>query len=75
MPKKSSSANNKTSVAERIIKVMSKQPKIAEEIRREIKDKFGYPIKIEDIRVNLLYLLRRQQIMRKKDGTKYKYFA
>lgn len=65
--------NQKVSVAERIIKIIDKQPKSAEEFKKELKDKFGYNIKLEDIRVNLLYLLRRGKIHRKKEGSVYKY--
>ena len=65
----------KTSVAEKILKVVDKKPKGAEEFRKELKDRFGYNIKPEDIRVNLLYLLRRGQIQRKKDGKVYKYYV
>jgi len=63
----------KSSVAEKILKVMDKQPKGAEEFKKELKDRFGYNIKPEDIRVNLLYLLRRGQIQRRKEGKIYKY--
>ena len=42
----------KESSAEKIIKVIDKQPKSAEEVREEIKDKFGYNEKPADIRVN-----------------------
>ncbi len=66
---------SKPSVAEKIMKVISKQPKIAEEIRKELKDRFGHNEKPEDIRVNLLYLLRRERVMRKKEDGKYKYFV
>jgi len=65
--------NQKVSVAERIIKIIDKQPKSAEEFKKELKDRFGYNIKLEDIRVNLLYLLRRGKIHRKKEGSIYKY--
>ncbi len=65
----------KSSVAEKILKVMDKQPKGAEEFKKELKDRFGYNIKPEDIRVNLLYLLRRGQIQRKKNGKVYKYYV
>lgn len=65
----------KPSVAEKILKVVDKQPKGAEEFRKELKDRFGYNIKPEDIRVNLLYLLRREKIKRKKDGNIYKYYV
>ncbi|MCX6811169.1 MAG: hypothetical protein NT039_00530 [Candidatus Berkelbacteria bacterium] len=63
----------KASLAEKIMKVIDKQPKAAEEIKKEIKDRFGYNIKPEDIRVNLLYLLRRGQIQRRKEDNVYKY--
>lgn len=66
--------NQKVSVAERIIKIIDKQPKSAEEFKKELKDRFGYNIKLEDIRVNLLYLLRRGKIHRKKEGSVYKYY-
>jgi len=65
----------KTSVAEKILKVVDKQSKGAEEFRKELKDRFGYNINPEDIRVNLLYLLRRGQIQRKKEGNIYKYYV
>jgi len=64
----------KSSVAEKILKVVDKKPKGADEFRKELKDRFGYNIKPEDIRVNLLYLLRRGQIQRKKEGNIYKYY-
>ncbi len=64
---------SKISVAEKILKVIHKQPKTAEEIKKELKDKLGYNIKPEDIRVNLLYLLRREKIQRKKVEKIYKY--
>lgn len=67
-------ANNKVSVADKIMKVITKNPQTADDIRAELKDRFGYSIKLEDIRVNLLYLLRREKIQRKKDGEVYKYF-
>lgn len=63
----------KSSVSEKILKVISKEPKAAEEIRSELKDKFGHNEKLDDIRVNLLYLLRREKIKRKKVGKIYKY--
>lgn len=49
-------------------------PKIAEEIKKEIKDKKGHSISLQDIRVNLLYLLRREKIKRKKEDKTYKYY-
>ncbi len=66
--------NKKESVAEKIMKVIDKQPRSAEEFRKEIKDRFGHNEKPEDIRVNLLYLLRREKIKRKKEGKIYKYY-
>ncbi|MDP2703852.1 MAG: hypothetical protein Q8P01_01370 [bacterium] len=63
----------KASVAEKVMKVVDKRAKTAEEIKAELKDKFGYNIKPEDIRVNLLYLLRREKIKREKEGKAYKY--
>ena len=70
-----SKKSKKPSVAEKIIKVANERPKTADEIRKELKDKFGYNIKPKDIRVNLLYLLRREKIKRKKDGRVYKYYV
>jgi len=66
--------NKQISVAERIILIIDKQPKSAEEIKKELKDRFGYNIKLEDVRVNLLYLLRRGKIRRKKEDKIYKYY-
>jgi len=63
----------KASVAGKIMKVVDKQPKDAEEIKKEIKDRFGYNEKPEDVRVNLLYLLRREKIKRRKENKIYKY--
>lgn len=65
----------KPSVSEKILKIIDKQPKAAEEIKKELKDSFGYNINPEDIRVNLLYLLRRDKIRRKKEGRIYKYYV
>ncbi len=64
----------KTSLAETLMKVINSSPRIAEEIGKDLKDNFGYRVQLQDIRVNLLYLLRREKIKRKKDGGKYKYF-
>jgi predicted transcriptional regulator len=63
----------KASVAEKIMKVINKQPMTADGIRKQLKDQFGYSIKPEDIRVNLLYLLRREKIKRTKEDKIYKY--
>lgn len=65
--------NSKISLADRLMKIINKQPRAAEEFRKEIKDKFGHNEKPEDIRVNLLYLLRREKVKRKKEGKIYKY--
>ena len=63
----------KVSVSENLMKVINKQPKDAEEIRKELKDRFGYNKTLGDIRINLLYLLRREKIERKKEDKIYKY--
>jgi hypothetical protein len=64
----------KASVADKIMKVMTERPKTAEEVRKELKDRFGHSEALDDIRVNLLYLLRREKIQRKKEDKIYKYF-
>jgi hypothetical protein len=66
--------NQKVSVAEKIVKIIDKRLKTAEEIKKELKDKFGYNTKLDDVRVNLLYLLRREKINRKKEDKVYKYY-
>lgn len=63
----------KVSVADKIVKVLTKHPKDADNIRKELKDRFGFNEKPSDIRVNLLYLLRRERISRKKVGKTYQY--
>lgn len=66
----------KKSLAEKILKLDNflKEPKTAEEIKKELKNKLGYNVDIMDIRVNLLYLLRREKIRRqKKEGESYRY--
>jgi len=63
----------KVSVAEKIMRVIGKEPRVAEEIKKELKDRFGYNEELDDIRVNLLYLLRRGKIKRKKEDKIYKY--
>ena len=55
------------------MKVLSKQPVDAEAIRKELKDNLGHTVKLKDIRTNLLYLLRREKIKRKKEDSVYKY--
>jgi len=67
--------NSKKSIADRILDLgdFLKTPKLAEDIRKEIKDKTGYSFDLQDIRVNLLYLLRREKLKRKKEGSFYKY--
>lgn len=66
--------SKKMSVAKKITKIIDKQPKSAEELKQELKDRFGYAIKPEDVRVNLLYLLRRGKIHRRKENNIYKYY-
>lgn len=63
----------KASLAEKIMKVIDRRPKAAKEIKKELKDRFGHNEKLDDIRVNLLYLLRREKIERKKENKIYKY--
>lgn len=63
----------KASVSAKIMKVIDRRPKAAEEIKKELKDRFGYNEKPEDVRVNLLYLLRREKIKRVKENKIYKY--
>jgi len=67
---------NKNSLSEKILKIddFLKHMRTAEEIKLELKDRFGHNFKLSDIRVNLLYLLRREKIKRKKDGKIYKYY-
>jgi hypothetical protein len=64
----------KVSVAEKIMRIIDKRPKAAEDVKKELKDKFGFNERPEDIRVNLLYLLRREKIKRKKEEDVYKYY-
>ena len=66
--------NQKISVSGKIIEIIGKIPKDADEVKKELKDRFGYSVKVEDVKVNLLYLLRREKINRKKEGSIYKYF-
>jgi Fe-S oxidoreductase len=63
----------KDSVAEKIMKIITSEPKLSEVIKQELKDGFGYNFSLDDIRVNLLYLLRRGRVKRKKEDKKYKY--
>lgn len=63
----------KASVAEKIMKIIDEQPKTAEEVKKELKDNFGYNKKLYEVRVNLLYLLRKEKIKRKKEDEIYKY--
>jgi hypothetical protein len=65
--------SKKLSVSEKIMKVITESPKDAEQIKIELKDKFGFSEKLDDIRVNLLYLLRREDIKRQKDAKIYRY--
>lgn len=64
----------KVSVAEKIMRIIDKRPRAAEDLKKELKDKFGFNERPEDIRVNLLYLLRREKIKRKKEDDVYKYY-
>ena len=64
----------KVSVAEKVMRIIDKRPKAAEDVKKELKDKFGFNERPEDIRVNLLYLLRREKIKRKKEEDVYKYY-
>ena len=66
----------KKSIVDRILELgdFLKTPRFAEEIRKEIKDRTGYSFDLQDIRVNLRSLLRREKLKRKKEGTTlYKY--
>ncbi len=74
MERDSNMKKQKTSVAGKIIKVINKKPKTVEEIKQELKDRFGYNEKAKDVGINLLYLLRREKINRKKEDKVYKYF-
>lgn len=65
----------KASLAEKIMKIIDKKPNTGEEIKKELKDRLGCTAKLTDIRVNLLYLLRREKIQRRKnDAGEYEYF-
>ncbi|MBS3090298.1 hypothetical protein J4433_00845 [Candidatus Pacearchaeota archaeon] len=68
--------SDKKSIAERILDLgdFLKTPKLAEEIKKEIKDRTGHNFNLQDIRVNLLYLLRRERLKRKKEGVFYRYY-
>ena len=76
MAKISKKTKSKKSIAKIILELgkFLDEPKIAEEIKKEIKDRKGHSIPVQDIRVNLLYLLRREKIKRKKEDTFYKYY-
>ncbi|MFA6306784.1 MAG: hypothetical protein WC639_03195 [Patescibacteria group bacterium] len=63
----------RVSVAEKIMRIVDKRLRTAEEIKKELKDAFGYNIRLEEVRVNLLFLLRREKIKRKKEDKIYKY--
>lgn len=68
----------KKSIADSILELKGflQTPRLAEEIRKEIKDITGHSFDLQDIRVNLLYLLRRGKLKRKKEGTSlYKYHS
>ena len=70
-------SKTKKSTSEKILKLADslKNGKSAEEIKTELKDRFGYNIDLAEIRVNLLYLLRREKIKRKKEKDVYKYYV
>lgn len=72
---KKNKKSNKKSVADIILELgkFLDNPKTAEEIKKEIKDKKGHNVPLQDVRVNLLYLLRREKLNRKKEGSFYKY--
>ena len=62
-------------MSEKIMKIINKKPQTVEGIKKELKDRLGCIAKLTDVRVNLLYLLRREKIQRKKDEAgEYKYF-
>lgn len=67
---------NKKSIADLILELgeFLSSPRLAEEIRKEIKDREGHNIPLQDVRVNLLYLLRREKLKRKKEGSFYRYY-
>lgn len=67
--------SQKISVADKIIEIIGKKSKSAEEIKKELKDRFGYNVKLADVRVNVLYLLRRGKLNRIKEGSVYKYYV
>ncbi len=66
----------KNSISKKIMDLSNflRTPRIAEDLQKELKVKQGYNFKLQDIRVNLLYLLRRGQIQRQKEGSLYKYY-
>jgi len=72
---KNKKISSKKSVADIILELGSflDEVKTAEEIKKEIKNRKGHSVDLQDIRVNLLYLLRREKIKRKKEGSVYKY--
>lgn len=76
MGEKMKNSQYKNSISEKILNLgdFLKQPRTSEEIKIEIKDRLGHNFETDDIRVNLLYLLRREKISRKKDGKVYKYY-
>jgi hypothetical protein len=72
--KKKANVNN----TDKILKVSGflKTPRTAEEIRKELKDRFGFSIDLTHLRISLLRLLRQEKIQRKKDGAGgYKYYV
>lgn len=67
----------KVSDTDRILKASSymKTPRTAEEIKKELKDRFGHSMDLTALRMSLLRLLRREKIQRSKDGGEYKYYV
>jgi predicted transcriptional regulator len=72
---KKAKKKNKKSVSEIVLELGNflDSPKTSEEIKKEIKDKKGHNIPLQDLRVNLLRLLRKEKLQRKKEGSFYKY--
>ena len=68
-------SKSKKSIPEKIWELESflKISRTAEEIKKELKDVFGYNINITELRKFLLRLLRRKKIKREKENKIYKY--
>ena len=65
----------KVSISEKILAlgIFLNKWRTAEEIQKEIKDRTGYTLKVTDIRVNLLYMLRGRKFGRVREGKIYRY--